>query len=228
MNQSPESSEKPSPKSLSEPTLDKVHASVLRERKEPQSGSAPIPIWIFILGLVLLLAAALYMGRSGIGFENNVYDPMLSKIAAKAGPAAGPDPMVLGKKVFAQNCMVCHQETGEGLPGVFPPLVDSEWVLAKPPHGDNHVVAVVLFGLQGPVSVKGTSYMGVMPPWHQLSNEEIASVITYIRNDWGNKGEPITPKDVQQIRDEYKDRTDAFTQEELEKIPRQIFGNNAG
>lgn len=151
----------------------------------------------------------------------------IGRARARESPPA-PDPMVLGKKVYNQNCVVCHQGSGQGLPGQFPPLAGSEWVQAESWHGDNHLVKVVLLGLQGPAEVKGAVYNGAMPAWHQLTDVQISSVLTYVRNEWGNKASAITPAHVKQIREDVKGRTDPFTQNELKQIPRQMFDESAG
>lgn len=104
--------------------------------------------------------------------------------------------MEKGKRVFTTSCQACHQATGKGIPGAFPPLEGSEWVTGSP----QRVVAIVLHGLQGEITVKGQTYQGVMPAFEdQLSVEDVASVTTYIRNSFGNKSEKITIDLVDQV-----------------------------
>ena len=79
-----------------------------------------------------------------------------------------PIPWLIGKRVFTQNCIVCHQQTGLGVPGQFPPLAGSEWVLSQDWHGDNHIVKIVLHGFQGLVTVKGQQFNNVMAPWGKV------------------------------------------------------------
>ncbi|OHE78138.1 MAG: hypothetical protein A3F67_00845 [Verrucomicrobia bacterium RIFCSPHIGHO2_12_FULL_41_10] len=137
---------------------------------------------------------------------------------------------VVGKKVFTQNCAVCHQSTGLGVPGQFPPLVGSEWVLSQDWHGDNHLVKNVLYGLQGPVTVKNIPFNNAMAPWNQLSDQQIAGVLTYIRSEWGNNAPPITTEFVAKVRADTKPRTEAWTMAELKAIPRELCSTtpNAG
>ncbi len=114
--------------------------------------------------------------------------------ASSAGSANAPAAAGAGASVFSQNCSGCHGANGQGQPGVFPPLAQNPMVT-----GDkNAVVKVVLNGLNNvPVQVGGATYKGVMPAWKgQLSNKQIADVITYIRNAWGNKAGPVTEADV--------------------------------
>jgi mono/diheme cytochrome c family protein len=131
--------------------------------------------------------------------------------------------MVIGKRLFTQNCAVCHQQTGLGVAGQFPPLAGSEWVLSQDWHGDNHIVRIVLHGFHEPVTVKGEQFNNVMAPWGKvLKDEQIAAVLTYVRNEWGNKAPPITKEFVSKIREETKDRTEPWTQKELQSIGRVL------
>ncbi len=89
-----------------------------------------------------------------------------------------------GLTVYGANCAGCHQASGMGTAGVFPPLAGSEYV-----NGDTKRLGhILLYGLSGKINVKGTGYNGLMPAWKgQLSNTDIANVLTYIRSTWGNK-----------------------------------------
>ncbi|HWP93265.1 MAG TPA: cytochrome c, partial [Thermodesulfobacteriota bacterium] len=109
----------------------------------------------------------------------------------------------------------CHQANGQGLPGAFPPLVGSEWVINDP----ETPIRIVLHGLQGPIEVKGTIYNNVMPEWgSKLSNEEIAAVLTYVRTSWGNNAGEITPNMVNEVRKGTADRTTPWTADELQQL----------
>jgi mono/diheme cytochrome c family protein len=178
---------------------------------------------------IAFLGAGYLFWNSG-GFQANVFNP--SRVAwdgaGTGGVATAPDPMVIGKKVFTQTCAVCHQTSGLGVAGQFPPLVGSEWVLSKDWHGDNHIVKIVLNGLQGPVTVKNAQYNNAMAPWGSvLKDDQIAAVLTYVRNTWGNQAPPISKEFVAQIREETKDRKDPWTQKELQAIKRVLVGEAA-
>ena len=83
--------------------------------------------------------------------------------------------------------MACHQASGKGLPGVFPPLDGSEWVL-----GDERVVAnILLHGVQGELTVAGAVYNGAMPAFKQLTDVELAALASHVRSQWSNKAEPV-------------------------------------
>ena len=141
-----------------------------------------------------------------------------AKPAAKAAatPAArstaqGPD----GKVVYSTTCAACHQATGEGVEGTYPPLAGSEIV-----NGDEaKIVRIVLHGLTGPVEVAGETYSGMMPPWGGvLKDPELAAVLTYARSAWGNKAAPITPATVAAIRAATASRTTPWTVAELAQV----------
>ena len=137
-----------------------------------------------------------------------------AKASATPAPhatAPGPD----GKVVFSTTCAACHQATGEGVEGTYPPLAGSEIV-----NGDeNKVIRIVLNGLTGPVEVAGETYSGMMPPWGGvLKDPEIAAVLTYVRSTWGNKGAPITASKVAAIRAATASRTTPWTAAELATV----------
>jgi mono/diheme cytochrome c family protein len=183
----------------------------------PGIGSAPIPGWLVgLIGLGIFWAGAYLFSFSG-GFRSDVFDfePKFGVVAGGAG--AAPDPKVVGKALFSANCITCHQANGQGLPGQYPPLAGSEIVLGP---ALNHTIAIVLKGLQGPLTVKGQAYNNAMQAWEgQYSDQQLAAILTYVRSDWGNNGPPVTADMVKQIRDEVKDRKEQWTWAELQKIP---------
>jgi cytochrome c oxidase subunit 2 len=120
--------------------------------------------------------------------------------AAAPAAVAAADPAALAKQgeaIYTSRCAGCHQATGAGIPGVFPPLAGAEQV-----NGDDKDLAKILVhGLNGPIKVKGTDYNGAMPAFGgQLSDEEIAAVATYVRSQWGNNGKPLMPDVVKAAR----------------------------
>jgi hypothetical protein len=84
-------------------------------------------------------------------------------------------------------------------------------------------VKILLHGLQGPIQVKDKTYNGAMPPWKQLKDEQIAAILTYIRNEWGNSASPITADQVAKIREETAAQTEPYTQNQLKAIPAVRF-----
>jgi uncharacterized protein len=114
-----------------------------------------------------------------------------------------------GKAIFMQTCMACHQPTGLGIPGAFPPFDGSEYV-----QGDTkRLVALVIKGYTGPITVKGVNFNNILiavdTQFPMLKeNAKLADVLNYIRTAWSNKADTaITPDFIQKIRDEFKDRT---------------------
>ena len=103
--------------------------------------------------------------------------------------------VLFGQRVYEQNCLACHQANGQGVPGAFPPLAGSDYLLADPEAAIN----VLLKGLSGEITVNGETYNGVMPAV-QLSDEKMANVLTYILNTWDNNGGEITPEQVADLR----------------------------
>lgn len=102
-----------------------------------------------------------------------------------------------GKNVYTNNCMNCHMEDGKGLESAFPPIAKSDFL--KRPSKD--LINVVLKGQSGEIKVNGVLYNGIMPAQDYLSDEEIADVLNYINNSWGNKNlKPILPSQVKQLR----------------------------
>ncbi|MDQ2872027.1 MAG: cytochrome c [Candidatus Eremiobacteraeota bacterium] len=98
-----------------------------------------------------------------------------------------------GAQVFASNCSSCHQAKGQGIPQTFPPLAKNPVVTGNP----TQVIHIVEYGLNGKISALGKPYNGSMPAWKgNLSESDIASVITYIRSSWGNSASAVTPSQV--------------------------------
>ncbi|MFC4994206.1 c-type cytochrome [Rubritalea tangerina] len=102
-----------------------------------------------------------------------------------------------GAKIYA-TCAACHQANGQGLPGAFPPLAESEWVNGPA----ENLIRIQLRGLMGPITVKGKQYNSVMPPNAAMSDEDIAAVLTYVRSNFGNKASAVTADQVKALRSE--------------------------
>jgi mono/diheme cytochrome c family protein len=107
--------------------------------------------------------------------------------------------------LFTMNCAGCHHTGGDGLQGVFPPLAGSEWVT-----GDERVLAnILLYGVEGELTVKGSAYKGSMPAFWRLSDGELAALATYARSSWSNRATPVTP-DVIAAQRKQNPRTKPF------------------
>jgi mono/diheme cytochrome c family protein len=111
--------------------------------------------------------------------------------------------------------VTCHQANGEGVPGTYPPLNGSEYATAA---NVEVPIRILMHGIQGPITVRGQQFSGLMPPYGvgiEMSNEEIASVLTYVRSSWGNKAGPVTPDDVAKVKSTTRTATGSMTAEEL-------------
>ena len=138
-----------------------------------------------------------------------------AKPAASATVAAAKEQLPDGKQVFSTTCAACHQATGEGVPGVYPPLAGSEWVTGD----EAKLVRILLHGVTGPIEVAGETFNSMMPPWGAtLKDADIAAVLTYVRGTWGNKGAPITAAKVASIRAATTSRTTPWTAAELAAV----------
>lgn len=116
--------------------------------------------------------------------------------AAEQGTLTLEQQVKAGEALFAGTCSVCHQSTGQGVEGVFPPLAGSD-LLAKDPH---RAPQIVLNGLSGPVTVNGKTYNSVMPPMSQLNDDELANILTYVTHSWGNNGDRYSASELAETR----------------------------
>ena len=191
------------------------HAGPNEESPEPETG--PIPWWlIWLIGLGLFWGGAYLFSFSG-GFKSDVFDYSRNSVYRVAAQDCLRIRKWLGKALFSANCITCHQANGEGLPGQYPPLAGSE---VETGDATNQLIAIVLKGLQGPVEIKGKPFNNAMQAWEgQYTDQQLASILTYVRSDWGNNAPAITADMVKQIRDEFKDRKEQWTWPEIQKIP---------
>jgi len=101
------------------------------------------------------------------------------------------DRIAVGKKVYDTNCAACHQPNGEGIPRAFPPLANADYLNAD----KKRAIDAVVHGLEGKIIVNGQEYDSVMPAW-SLSDDDVANVMTYIYNSWGNSGKDVSAAEV--------------------------------
>ena len=133
--------------------------------------------------------------------------------SAAARPA--PDATVASAgEVEYQRCVTCHQATGMGVPNAFPPLAGSEYVNGSV----DRMVAIIIHGLQGPITVNGAAYNSAMMPYGTnvpMTDDQVATVSTYIRSSWGNTGGAVTAADVARVRAATASRATPWTVAEL-------------
>ena len=178
-----------------------------RERDEPTERFTPIPILYLVFVALLTLIGFIYMVRYA-GDEGIHGDMRTASALAAAAPAAAGSGGVAasGEQLYATLCVACHQASGQGLPGVFPPLAGSEWVNAAP----EPAIKILLAGLGGAITVKGQAYNGQMPAFKQLSDAEIAAVLSHVRASWSNGGAAVSADAVAQVRAALKDRAEPW------------------
>lgn len=150
------------------------------------------------------------------GAPNYESSPQISKTPAEVHVASVAPSLekapVDGAALYAQSCIACHQATGQGIPGVFPPLANSEYVT-----GDNveRLVSIMVYGLNGPVKVAGVDYNSAMAGFGaQFDDESLAAIATYVRSSWGNSAAPVDATVVSAARKKWGSRG-PFTIDEL-------------
>ena len=186
---------------------------------EVASASATVPIWLIVLMLVLLFLCAWVFDLRGGWFEPKVYGPYTSVTdLGRFQPRQDGDVWkIRGRFLFDQNCAQCHNNDGSGKPGQAPPFVGSEWVLTP---GVNRLIRIPQVGLAGPLEVKGQQWnlamAGMGAPY---SDDDLAAVLSYIRNSWGNKASVVTGEQVKKVRAEISNRSQPYTPDELKKLP---------
>jgi nitrite reductase (NO-forming) len=117
--------------------------------------------------------------------------------AAAAGTLTREQQVTAGGALFNGTCSVCHQSNGEGIANVFPPLAKSDFLAAD----KQRAIGIPLNGLSGPVTVNGKQYNSVMPPMSQLNDDEVANILTYVLNSWGNPGGQVSAEEVKRVRE---------------------------
>jgi mono/diheme cytochrome c family protein len=201
----------------------KVNRSVplSAEAAEPKAGQVAVPVWLLVLLFLILYGGMVYFDRTSGWFSTQVYAPYrsLQEVEAFQPVTGAPGLVQLGLQVYNKpTCVACHQANGKGVPGQFPPLIRTDWVLEPEP---GRIIRAVLDGLSGPIQVEGQSYNGAMVPWRGgLTDEEIAAVLTYVRQnpEWGNKAPEVKPERVKEVREKTKNRNQPYSPEELLKI----------
>ncbi|CAG9168144.1 cytochrome c [Cupriavidus respiraculi] len=186
-----------------------------RENADPYEKHNPVPRLVLgvVAGMVIWAIGYIWTQRAdGLAELGDRRDP-----ATLAQAAGGGGRVADGKQLYAANCQACHQATGQGLPGVFPPLAGSPFVT-----GDAQIPAqILLHGLTGPVEVLGATYNGAMPAFgEQLGDAEIAALLTHIRAEWGNGAPAVDAATVAAARKEAESRKTPWRVEELPKPAR--------
>lgn len=172
-------------------------AAAAREKYLADSGRESVPLWVITACGVVLLIAGGVLGNAGTLFSyDNTFRADYVRGTAPGGAADGPQPKTAlvafsakGSKIYSSKCNGCHGSDGKGDGANYPSLVGSDFVI-----GDTQQLAmVILNGIQGPVSNGKTYGAGIMPAQGAgMSAEDLAGVMTYIRNNFGNSTSDVT------------------------------------
>lgn len=205
-----------------------LHDAIRREDPLNPAGRGAIGLGVIALSSLILIFGGGQLVSTSNGFRNSIY--VAPNYVAAARPSLGgadagkaKAPWIQewgneGKTVYA-NCIACHQADGKGLPGMFPPLVGSEWVDG----GTKRLGAILLHGVNGPLKVGGQNFSQLMPPWNTLSDEKLAQVLTYVRRKFGKlpEGEDgvVTTEMMKAAREAFGGQKAPFTEAELLAIP---------
>lgn len=190
-----------------------VHRHAFREATDPGEGAENGPWWFWAAAVAALVFGGFYMGRYSGAFagEAAVHAQPVPELHGAAAPGEAEE-HADGAAVFSGRCAACHQATGLGLAGVFPPLAGSEYVNGDPAR----LARLVLRGLTGPVTVAGKTFSGAMPAWADaLKDAEVAAVLTYVRSHFGNSAAAVTSDDVASARAATASRSAPWTAAEL-------------
>ncbi|MES1194555.1 MAG: cytochrome c, partial [Opitutus sp.] len=158
---------------------------------------------------------SIYVAHNSVRFDPLVVNEHAKREKPGAAKVVVADPKALGKRVFTNTCMACHQANGLGVPGAIPPLSGSEWAQGS----EERAVRIVLLGLNGPITVAGKEFNSAMASLGGvLKDDQIANALTYVRSEWGNNAPEVKPETVARIRAELGSRTAPWTAAELLKI----------
>lgn len=203
----------------------KVTAAAKRELSDPIEGNQVLPPWLLLVFAAIICFAGVYFGIYHGGFDGAVFNEsestpaLLSSKKAGAGAAAQVTvelSLVEQGKAIYSNCQPCHQASGLGIAGQFPPLVGTDYVVGS----EKRLVSILLKGLGGPITVGGATYNGAMPAWEKaLSDRKIAAVASYVRATWGNTAPEITEAKVAALKKQLAERSAPWTEAEILAIP---------
>jgi mono/diheme cytochrome c family protein len=194
---------------------------VWQEHDEPRDGFEPVPMWMAAVFGVLIFWGGWYLATNSGEYRGDVYDaPTPRNSDTGFVPRSTEQLIEAGRQLYVQ-CAVCHKTGGEGIPGVHPPLKDADWVVGKEAKPER-LIRIVLFGVRGEMTVNGQKHTVPMSGYGaQWKDHQVAAVLTYIRQAWGHKGEPITTEEVAKVRAEESGRkyidAESFTEAELLK-----------
>ncbi len=176
-----------------------------------------LPLVLLFIFSGLIFYAGIYLHHNSGYFSASIFDERQAPTDGQPVVAA-VDPLVLGQRLYSQQCAICHTPTGGGMPGIYPSLAGSGRVLGDP----EKLARIVLHGFKGPI--EGKTYSGgVMPSFgpgggYNWGDDRIAAVLTYVRQQWGNDAGPVATELVTAVRTQVGTRGE-WTEEELLALP---------
>jgi mono/diheme cytochrome c family protein len=203
-------------------SLISAHEKASAGEPDTQAHYRLLPLALLFVFSGLIFFGGTYLNRYSGHFHSEIFDERQLPGSGAEAAVVKIDPIVLGRKQYTLACITCHQANGQGVPNVYPPLVSSEWVTGS----EDRLISIVLHGLKGPITVNGKLYnAAVMPAFGQVpgggynwSDEKIAAVLTYIRQEWGNTAGPIDVAKVTELRIKESNRKE-WTEAELLELP---------
>ena len=191
-----------------------VHTRLNREKHPPTQGFLVAPlIFVFVFGC-LIFVCSIQLAHSTNQFQLHPPQEIVELTDDEKEALRLERKFDSGKKIFAVRCASCHQTSGLGIAGQYPPLVDSKWATSDP----GLIANIILKGLKGEILVNGETYgtnaavnMAAVP----ITDREIANVTTYVRQAWGNNAPEILESEVSTFRNESKDQIDQWTGDQL-------------
>jgi len=221
-----QSSEEIRASGMKDDALVEEHVRLHQIKHEPTKGFLQAPlIFVFVFGCLIFLCS-IQLAHTTNDF--NLHPPQEPDTETPEQKEANrwAKKLSAGKKVFLANCSSCHKPNGVGEPGVYPPLAGSDWVSTDPALITN----IILKGLKGEIKVNGETYgtTGIVMNPIAISDRQIANVVTYVRQAWGNEADPIEifEDDVASVREDYSEKQDQWVFEQLKEIyPEALFGD---
>lgn len=189
----------------------RMHAAVAREKSDPMAQSTPVSLGIIAaIAGIAMIAGSYYGANKGADLSvanTKGYDYPRTFAGVKEIGGGEMTPLekhqpanwiAFGQSVYANSCSSCHQPDGGGVPGQFPHLKNSEFVI----NGEELLTAILLHGIAGNLTVDGKAFTGVMMPLGttSLNDTQLAQVLSYIRNSWGNTASVIYEDQIKEAR----------------------------
>ena len=210
--------------------------TVFSSDKMATGGFGALNLSLLIGSASLLIWGGLYVGKYSGRFDSDEFSEIPHGRPAKTVSAAldpNAEAIKKGAKVYSAVCSACHQADGNGNPGGgIPPLAGSDWVTTE---GPNRIIRIVLHGLEGPVKVNGTAWgQNQMPAQAKtadnpagLTPDDIANVLSYVRNAWGNKAPMVSVDMVSAVMKETTAKSGYWNPDDLMKMPVMVGGGSA-